>query len=498
MTMTAQQLVGEVLVLEDRGFKVAEVEERAAVPPMAPPFTRLEIRAEPALRIDLALPAEWNGRLYVHGNGGFAGEPVDSPLRDPMRNAALAKGFAVAGSNTGHDEATDILGSFASDEDKLLDYAHRAVHQTALVAKALLERLYGRGPSHSYFEGCSTGGRQALMAAQRYPDDFDGIISGAPVFDFTGSQLWGVRTGQILAGTGVGDEQMRIVAKALREKAIAQNQLEDGLLVDALRLDFDVLRDVPVCEDGAAREGCLTRTQAKAIAAIYAPSPIGAGRTFPGIPFGAEFIGDILPGLPPASGWAGWMYRWDAGFFMGAEQGVRATFGETFLRYFLGYEGSWKDFDFSDRALDGLDEVSALMDATDPDLSPFARAGGKLIIYHGLADAALNPARGAAYFEEVRGKLGAGAVDAFARLYLVPGMFHCFGGYGPSQFDMLTPLMDWVENGAPPQAVTAAQPSFEKPGEVIRTRPLCPYPCVSRYCGSGDMAAASSFGCVDA
>jgi len=498
MNDAAKALMDQELTIEGRLFSVTAIEERPASPPTpespaSPPFTRLEIRAAPALRIDLALPEEWNGRLYVIGNGGFAGEGVDSPLRDPQRAQGLMKGFAVAGSNTGHDEMVDILGSFASDPDKLLDYAHRAVHQTALVAKELLLRIYGKGPHHSYFEGCSTGGRQAIMAAQRYPDDFDGIICGAPVLDFTGSQLWSVRTGQTLRGSGIGDTQMRIVAKALRDKCVAENQIEDGLIVDALRLDFDVLRDVPISENGSGDS--LTPAQAKAFAAIYSPADIGAGRTFPGIPFGAEFIGSLMPGLEPASGWAGWFYRWDAGFFMGAESGVRATFGETFLHYFLGYQGSWQNFDFSDAALAGLNEVSALMDAVDPNLAPFAKANGKLIMYHGLADAALNPARAAAYFEEVRSTMGIEKVDEFARLYLVPGMFHCFGGYGPNLFDMLTPLVKWVENDTTPETIPAVELNFET-GMPVRTRNLCAYPCVSRYCGSGDMKKAEAFTCV--
>ena len=498
MNDAAKALTDQELTIEGRLFKVTAVEERPASPsapgsPATPAFTRLEIRAAPALRIDLALPEEWNGRLYVHGNGGFAGEGVDSPLRDPQRAQGLTKGFAVAGSNTGHDDTVDILGGFASDSDKLLDYAHRAVHQTALVAKELLARIYGNGPHHSYFEGCSTGGRQAIMAAQRYPDDFDGIVCGAPVLDFTGSQLWGVKTGQILEGSGIGDAQMRIVAKALRDKCVAENQIEDGLIVDALHLDFDVMRDVPISQNGS--EDSLTPDQAKAFAAVYGSADIGGGRTFPGMPFGAEFIGTLMPGLAPASGWAGWFYRWDAGFFMGAGSGVRATFGETFLHYFLGYRGSWKDFDFSDEALRGVGEVSALMDAVDPDLAPFANAKSKLIMYHGLADAALNPARAAAYFEDVRSTMGADKVDEFARLYLVPGMFHCFGGYGPSLFDMLSPLVAWVENGTAPEAIPAVELDFET-GMPKRTRNLCAYPCVSRYCGSGDLAKAEAFDCV--
>ena len=488
--MNLASLDGLQLEIEGRNFDLVATTDRAATP-ISPAFTLLEIRAAPALRIDIAVPEAWNGKLYVVGNGGYAGEDVDSPMRDLPRAMALAKGFVVAGSNTGHDADVDILGAFAADPEKLVDYAHRAVHQTALVAKAVITGIFGRPARYAYFEGCSTGGRQALMAAQRYPTDFDGIVCGAPVFDLTSTQLWGVRTAQLLDGAGIGAAQMRLVAEAIARKYGAEGDLLGALAADPKGEQFDVLRDVPRSDTGA--EG-LTQAQAEALAAVYSPVGIGAGRTFPGQPIGGEVAGDVMPGLPPASGWQGWYYNWAEGFFALAPDGVRASFGESFLRDFLGARSSWRDFDFSDAALATLPEVSALLDATQADLTPFAAAGGKLVIYHGLADAALNAMRTLEYYEAVRAEVGEEIAQQFVRFYLPPGMFHCTGGYGPDRIDFLTALTAWVENGEAPDRLISSQMAAGDGAKPMATRPLWPYPRVARYDGTGDPSAAASYG----
>jgi hypothetical protein len=481
---------GRSLTIEGREFRVAGTTARQAEG-MAPAFQLLEIRAQPALRIDLALPAAWNGRLYANGNGGYAGEAVDSPLRDISRAIALARGFAVVGSNTGHDAEVDPLASFGRDRAKLIDYAYLAVHHSVLVAKVLLPKIYGSEVQYSYFDGCSTGGRQALMAAQRYPGDFDGIISGCPVFDFTLTQLASVYTGQRLVGRNIGARQMQIIAQSVNRRFGAPESGSPELIDQPLDADFDALRDLPIGMDPTGGDARLTKDQAEALSAIYKDAKLGRKHTFPGLPIGAEAAGAWLPGLTPSSGWAGWLYASDEGFFAGAPDGVRVTFGESFLQGMLGYQGRWQDFDFSDAALKGLEELAALTDATDPNLAVFAGRGGKLMLYHGLADVAVNPARTVAYFKSVQKQLGS-LVDRFMRFYTPPGMFHCFGGYGPSQFDMLTPLMDWVERGRAPDAVIAAQDATSSP-RGARTRPLYPYPKVPKYNGSGDPNSADSY-----
>lgn len=465
-------LPGQSFVLENRKFTICGLRERAANP-TAPAFTTLEIRADPALRIDLHLPLEWNDRLYAVGNGGYAGEPVDMPLRDFARDAAVAKGFAVVGTNSGHDDVDDPLGKFASDKDKLIDYAERAIHQAALVAKTLLKQIYGTGPKYSYFEACSTGGRQALIAAQRYPDDFDGIIAGAPLVDFTGSNLWCVRTAQILEDANIGKREMKIVASAVRRFAGG-----DELAANTLDSAFDVRRDAPVAPNDP---DSLTPVQAEALAAVYAPTSIGMGRTFPGIVVGAEIEGILMPGTPPMSGWEGWFFESEHGYFKaeqgsveGVSEGIRKIFGGAFVSDMLGASKGWRDFDFSDDSMKRLPELSKLLDATNPDLSSFAARGGKLIMHHGLADAGINAARTVQYYEEVKRHMGVERVKEFARLYLAPGMFHCIGGFGASVFDLLTPLMDWVEKEVAPTEIVAQQPSPDF-SHYIRSYPLTPY-----------------------
>lgn len=488
------RLKGHALTIEGRAFTVIGVTQRNAAG-FSPPLTRIEVHAAPALRVDLALPMEWNGRLYMTGNGGYAGEAFDNPLQEMGRAKALAGGYAVISTNTGHDEAADPLAAFATDREKLIDYAHRAVHQAAMVGKALVQEIYARPPEYTYFEGCSTGGRQALMAAQRYPEDFDGIISGCPVLDFTGSQLWGVRTGQFLAGVDIGDREMEILSSVLHTRFGAREGRSPELIDNPIGADFDVARDVPISADGEPAEGSLTRTQAEALAKVYAPAPIGGGRTFPGLPIGGEAIGGGLPGVAPASGWAGWLYPSDEGFFAGAPAGVRVSFGETFLREMLGYRGRWQDFDYSDGAMAGVEELSALLNATDPDLGPLAKEDGKLILYHSAADVAVNPARTVEYYESIRAEMGDRA-DACIRFYLAPGMFHCFGGYGPDQFDMLPALVDWVEHGKSPATIIASQRPNPSDPQDVWTRPLCPYPAIAKYDGQGDPASAGSYACV--
>ena len=494
MTRTGlEYLIGHRLVIEQREFTVSGASRREAEGAI-PAFTLFEIRAAPALRIDLALPDTWNDNLYTIGNGGWAGEPVDSPLRDMPRGLGLARGFAVVGSNTGHDEAVDFGASFGSDREKLIDYAYRAIHHSVLVAQAMLTEIHGRRARYSYYEGCSTGGRQGLMAAQRYPEDFDGIIAGCPVLDLTSTQLAGVRIAQELEGKNVGAREMAIVAGVVNRKLGAREGRAVELIDDPLGADFDVLRDVPVADGDCIIENALARAQAEAIAKVYEPVAIGRGRSYPGMPIGGEAPGTGLPGTPDLSGWEGWMYPSDVGFFAGTSNGVKASFGETFLQGMLGHRGSWREFDFSDEALGAIEEISALVDAVDPDLGAFARAGGKLILYHGLSDMAVNPARTVAYFDSVRETMGE-AVESFARFYAAPGMFHCFGGYGPHRFDMLTALTGWVERGEAPGTIIASHnPDPARPGKVW-TRPLCPYPAIARYDGTGDPFSADSYRC---
>ena len=455
----------------------------------APAFCRVHGVVAPEVQFEVALPHAWNRRLYMRGNGGFAGEALDAAPRLAVRNAALRHGFLAVQTNTGHDAAAEPLATFGGDLAKRVDYAFRAVHVTVQAAKHLAQAYYDRPTAFAYWDGCSTGGRQGLISAQRFPGDFDGIIAGAPVLNFTGSMLAGLWNARALAAAPVSLDKLRVVAAAAYRRCDARDGLEDGLIDDPRACDFDPARDVPVCAAGEDGADCLTPAQAAALKSIYAGPSAGGRSLFFGQPIGAEKIGTPAAGAAePASGWDTWIVD-------PRGKSRQLTFAESFTRHMAfgtvdpAYD--WKAFDFEkDPARMGA--IGALLDATDPDLSEFRARGGKLLMYFGWADTALTPLMAIDYHDRVQAR-GGGAPGDFFRLFLVPGMFHCRGGVGVDRFDALTPLINWVENGKAPERIQAAR---VEQGRPVRTRPLCPYPQVARYGGRGSVDEAQSFACA--
>ena len=436
----------------------------------------------PQIRFEVTLPDHWNRRLYMFGNGGYAGEDLAAPPRIATRNAALSRGFLTVQQNTGHDAATYRLGEFAGDMSLLIDYASRAVHVTAQTAKAMAARYYDRNPAFSYWDGCSTGGRQGLMAAQRYPGDFDGILAGAPVLDFTNTQVWGVWNARVLEKAPISKAQLPALAKAVMDKCDAIDGVTDGLIADPRQCDFDPQRDLKICEAGG--NDCFTPAQAGTINTLAEGVKINGETVFPGIPWGTEGLDGT-----GASGWDLWIVSEDG-------PSRQLAYGETFLKNMAllpasGKDIDWKTFDF-DKEYSKIGMIRDILNATDPDLSEFQKRGGKMISYFGWADPALNPMMGVNYYEAVRKEMGEEKAAEFYRLFMVPGMFHCREGYGTDRFDAFTPLMDWVENGKAPEVIRASQ---MKDGSSIRTRPLCPYPQVAKYSGTGDVNDGANFEC---
>lgn len=451
----------------------------------APAHCRVSGFIAPEIQFEVTLPDQWNRRLYMFGNGGYAGEDLTAPGRIQTRNRALSRGFLTVQQNTGHDARMFPLASFAENNlQRLIDYASRAVHVTVQTAKSLAEHYYDRPPAYSYWDGCSTGGRQGLMAAQRYPGDFDGILAGAPVLDFTHTQLWGVWNAQALAEAPLTREQLVILAEAVMEKCDAVDGVEDGLITDPRDCQFDPRRDLPVCPDGANGGDCFTTAQIEALERIARGVVINGETVFPGIPWGVE-------GLTPdgVSGWDLWIVSEDG-------PSRQLLYGETFLKYmaFLPASGiaiDWRTFDF-DARYDDIQLIRDILDATNPDLSEFASRGGRMITYFGWADPALNPLMAVNYYESVQQQMGSEETASFYRLYMVPGMAHCRGGYGPDVFDAFTPLVRWVEQGEPPTAITARQ---YVGGELVRSRPICPHPQRAVYVGRGSIDDAENFRC---
>ena len=441
------------------------------------------------IRFEVNLPTGWNRRFYMHGNGGFAGLPPEAPQRAAARREALRYGFASAYTDTGHDSRVEPLATFAHDNlAKVIDFGFRAVHVTAVTAKAIVAAYYDGALTYSYWDGCSTGGRQGLIAAQRFPADFDGIVVGAPVLDFTETMIWNAWTAKALEDASLELWKVGVLGEAVYAECDDVDGLEDGLIDDPRRCDVDLERALPLCSDASNGDQCFSAADIQALERIYGGVVSQGDVVFPGLPVGAEGRGAPTAGRPNGEvGWARWIVR---------DQGRtrQLEFADSFLKYMAFDQDDpdydWRTFDF-DEDHARLTAIRQILDATDPELTVFRDRGGKILSYFGWADPALNPLMGIDYYERVSETIGPDTSD-FYRLFMVPGMFHCRGGRGPDRFDAMTPLVEWVEGGRVPDRLTASRID----DAVLKmTRPLCPYPEIARYDDTGDPNDADSFRC---
>jgi hypothetical protein len=448
-----------------------------------PEFCRVLLQVQPEIRIEVTLPATWNRRLYMFGNGGYAGENLEAANRVANRNTALKMGFAVTQTNTGHDAVREPLATFTVNPQKLLDYAFRSLHVTAETAKRVAEAYYGSRPARSYYNGCSTGGRQGLIFAQRYPDDFDGLVVGAPALNNMGGRMRSIATYQALVKAPIPIPKLKLLADRVYARCDAKDGLQDGLITDPKTCDFEPARDLPVCS-GADGDGCFTTAQIKTLDTIYADVVLNGKRIAPGWPKGAEIAGPT-----GKSGWDGWIMR-QTGLSQSAQ------YAESAVRYMI-FPKPDPQYDLAkfnlERDAKLFDEVGKILNATDPDLTRFRDHGGKILMYMGWSDPALNPYMGTEYYEAVVNQMGP-ATREFFKLYMMPGVFHCSGGVGPACFDPLALVISWVEKGKAPEMIVAQQRDGNK---VVRSRPLCAYPQLAKYNGQGSPDEASNFHCAD-
>jgi len=453
-----------------------------------PQHCRVTGTIAPEVAFEINLPDRWNRRFYMTGNGGLAGDALDTP-NNGDRTGALTNGFVMARTNTGHDARKEPSGSFIlSDPQKAIDYAYRAVHVTAETAKKIATDYYAKPITFSYWNSCSNGGRQGLLEAQRFPDDFDGIVANAPWVDQTGFTIGAIWNQKALTDVPVSAAKINLVAEKAMAKCDEIDGLKDGLIDDPRKCSFDPGRDVPACREGSDTPDCLTSAQAAAIKKVYG-GPVSQGKAFfPGYMVGSEaltpgqngtnsgWLGPIIPAQPTAK---------PADF----------NLAEGVMRYLVldppqaEYDTLKVDFD---QAAKTVERWSKLADAKDADLSKFRKSGGKLIMTYGWADTILQPLQGVRYYESVAAKHGKDTAD-FVRLFMVPGMAHCGGGVGPDRNDAVTAVIDWVEKGQAPDHLIATKVTN---GQPVRTRPLCPYPQVARYKGQGSIDDATSFSCV--
>lgn len=444
-----------------------------------------------AIEFVLYLPLRWNGRLYMHGNGGDAGEPLDHPPYHALRMNALRNGFAAVYTNTGHDSATEPGAVWARDNPaREADYGHRAVHVSIASAKMITAAYYGVPASRSYFDGCSTGGRQGMMEAQRHAEDFDGILAGAPVFDLP-DMLWQYwKNSRAVEVIPVTPERLAQLGEFIRARYDKIDGVEDGVIGDPLAIDFLPSRDLPRTPD---EPDGFTQAELDTLDLLYAPVMAGGREIFPRTVVGAELPGQVYRDgdrhqVRMESAWVSRVVPDDKGFLL------QPLILDSWFRYLaFDTDDPGRDWRSMDPARDGsgMERMRGLLRAADPNLRAFAQRGGKLILYHGWADFGVNPLRTIQYVDRLRAMSSLRA-DDYLRLYLVPGMFHCSGGTNVDFFDLMTPLIDWVERGVPPAEIPAAR--LEQ-GRVTRTRQLCPYPQTARYDGRDDAGPAAEFHC---
>lgn len=440
--------------------------------------------------IELRLPANWNGRMLFQGGGGLNG--VMNPAFGNVNGfpSALARGFAVVSTDGGHRGRSNIDARFAVDQQARLDFAYQAVERSTREAKSLLQRVYGRRPDFTYFMGCSTGGREALLAAQRLPREFDGVVAGNASYDLTRialNQAFSLQTinriapkdeqGKPVPSRAYTDAQLKGVADAVLKRCDALDGLADGIIHDARACRFDPAQQVCGKPGAPGPEACLSEAQASGLRTVF-----GGARNSRG----ESLYGDF----PFDTGIASPAWR---GMHLGAAGGspANASLGRDTLRLFAmtpaAPEFDITQFDF-DRDIERTRETAAINDAVATMLDSFAGHGAKLIVYQGLSDQAIAPGSITRWYERVAPRGAEGPQD-WARLFHVPGMLHCAGGQATDQFDMLSAIEAWVEKGVAPDRVVATGKAF--PG---RSRPLCPYPQVARYQG-GDPEDERSFAC---
>jgi pimeloyl-ACP methyl ester carboxylesterase len=425
------------------------------------------------IRFSLLPPDTWNQKFMMGGGGGFAGSIDNQAL------ASVNLGYATVGTDTGHQAFATNASWALNDVERQINFGYLAVHRVAEVSKAILRRHYGSRETRAYFSGCSNGGRQALMAAQRYPDDFDGIVAGAPAADFTGIGAQFIKDIQAafpdpanVSTPPFPPETLKSIESQIVEKCDAIDGATDGLLTDPRECKVDI----------ASLTG-LSDVQKSALKKIYGETKAGAEVVYPGQPFGGE--GEL-------AGWSTWISGVNA-MILKAQHApsLRFAFGTEMFKNFIFGDPNW---DYSRYDLSKFRKDTALastyLNATNPNLDAFKGKGRKLVIWHRWSDPALTALGTIRYYDQVEARDP--NVRDYARLFMMPGVLHCFGGPGPDTVDWASVIDHWVERDQAPDRVIARKTAS---GTTTRTRPLCPYPQRAVYNGGGSMDEESSFTC---
>ena len=448
---------------------------------------------------ELLLPDDWNGKFVMGGGGGFVGSVVNWSLL----YGSLQRGYATVGTDTGHQAHSLDAGWALNNLERVVSFGHQAVHRTAVNSKALIKAYYQQEISRNYFVGCSRGGGQALMEAQRYPEDFDGIAAGAPAYHWThelGARNTWVNQAMFpdpndLSRAVIEPDDAQLIGNAVLDQCDGIDGLVDGILNNPLLCDFDVSS---LACSGEKTDTCLTAQEVQAAKRIYDDLYDQDGLIFPGMPPG----GELSPG-----GWLLW-FTGGLDYLDDMEVGVRMksdfpvpvtpnahfAFGNGLMKYLVFHDPEWSYVDYTfDTFRSDVAAVAPTLNATDPDLSAFRARGGKLLMWAGWTDMALSPKGAIDYYEQVLEHDKSASEDV--RLIMMPGVNHCIGGSGPSWVNYLDEIDNWVSSNHAPEQATAYWLNEQK--QPDGARPVCAYPSNLKYNGSGDPRTPESFSCVE-
>jgi feruloyl esterase len=432
------------------------------------------------INFELLLPIDWNARFVMGGGGGFVGSVQN------MASSSINKGYATAGTDTGH-KSNGLKADWALDNmERQVNFGHLAVHRTAVTSKEIIRQYYCSEIAYSYFLGCSKGGGQAMMEAQRYPGDFDGIVAGAPAFNWPAFGAEMIQNTQAvypnpdkLDNPVITLANLKLLHTRILEKCDARDGLKDQILSDPRDCDLD-FEQLPKCPDNSPSDDCFTTNQIEAIKVVYAGVIDNQEEIYPGFPLGGE---------NESGGWQAWITGPNEGTMALNFPSLHFGFGTEIFKYLVFQDPTWNysSYDFSNFSTT-TQYASSYLDATSTNYGEFKQRGGKMIIYHGWNDPALSAFATINHYKAAEKEDG--EIREYIRLFLLPGVLHCGRGPGPSQVDWIELVRNWVEKGIAPDRVVLSKTVDEK---ISMTRPVFPYPNKAIYNGKGDPNIESSF-----
>jgi feruloyl esterase len=463
----------DVTILEAESLKNDTIEGQV----ITVPFCRVLGKISKEINFELLLPRQWNKRFLMSGGGGFVGS-IQNSFRYSVNS-----GYATVGTDAGH-KGSGVEADWAlNNMERQINFGRLAIHLTAAVSKSVIHSYYCADPAYSYFIGCSRGGGQAMVEAQQYPEDFEGIVAGAPAFSWPAIGAKFIQNSQKnypdpkdLSKHIITKDNLRLLQEQVLKQCDVLDGISDHILNDPRDCKFD-FSALPVCPEGQANADCFTPQQLAAIKVVYAALTNKQDTIYPGFPYGAE---------NEDGGWDVWIAGCNP---YTPTPSLHYMFGTNMFKYLVFNDPEWNygKYDFSTFS-DDTRYASAYLDATQTDYTEFRKRKGKMIMYHGWNDPALSAFETIKHYQEVEQKDK--NIQSYIRLFLLPGVLHCDGGPGPDNVDWLRLIRNWVENDKAPERLVLSKKEKDK---IIMTRPVFPYPKVAAYSGKGDTNLEKNF-----